>query len=91
MPSATSAATLRREVRTFLQEQLPDGVRGPDSFEEGMEREEAMRAWRRRVAAKGWVAPHWPTQYGGAECTERLVTFTQTAAALPQRGLSNIA
>ena len=64
-------ATWRQEVRTFLLEQLPDAVRGPDYFEEGMDRDEAMREWRRRVATKGWIAPHWPEQYGGADMSAK--------------------
>jgi alkylation response protein AidB-like acyl-CoA dehydrogenase len=27
----------------------------------------AIKQWRERVAAKGWVAPSWPKKYGGAE------------------------
>jgi acyl-CoA dehydrogenase len=27
---------------------------------------EAQRVWLQRMAAKGWTAPHWPREYGGA-------------------------
>jgi alkylation response protein AidB-like acyl-CoA dehydrogenase len=27
----------------------------------------AVKAWRDKVAAKGWIAPAWPTKYGGAD------------------------
>ncbi|MGD9892757.1 MAG: acyl-CoA dehydrogenase family protein [Dehalococcoidia bacterium] len=64
-------ATWRQEVRTFLQEQLPDAVRGPMYGEEDGDRDEAMREWRQRVATKGWIAPHWPTQYGGADMSAK--------------------
>jgi alkylation response protein AidB-like acyl-CoA dehydrogenase len=26
----------------------------------------AMNVWRKRVAGKGWIAPAWPVEYGGA-------------------------
>jgi alkylation response protein AidB-like acyl-CoA dehydrogenase len=64
-------AIWRKEVREFLQQQLPDEVRGPQYGEEEADREEAMREWRRRVAVKGWIAPHWPTQYGGADMSAK--------------------
>jgi alkylation response protein AidB-like acyl-CoA dehydrogenase len=64
-------ASWRQEVRTFLQQGLPDAVRGPDYFEEGADRDEGLREWRRRVAAKGWIAPHWPKEYGGADMSAK--------------------
>jgi alkylation response protein AidB-like acyl-CoA dehydrogenase len=64
-------ASWRQEVRTFIQRELPDAARGPQFGEEDDQREEAMREWRRRVAAKGWIAPHWPTEYGGADMSAK--------------------
>ncbi len=64
-------ATWRKEVRDFLQQELPDAVRGPMYGEEDGDRDEAMNVWRRRVATKGWIAPHWPTQYGGADMSAK--------------------
>jgi alkylation response protein AidB-like acyl-CoA dehydrogenase len=64
-------ATWRQEVRDFLQQELPDAVRGPMYGEEDVDREEAMREWRQRVATKGWIAPHWPQQYGGADMSAK--------------------
>jgi len=29
----------------------------------------ALREWRRKLAARGWVAPAWPKEYGGAGMT----------------------
>jgi alkylation response protein AidB-like acyl-CoA dehydrogenase len=64
-------ATWRQEVRTFLQQELPDAVRGPMYGEEDVDRDEALREWRQRVAAKGWIAPHWPKEYGGADMSAK--------------------
>ncbi len=32
-------------------------------------RAEAARRWAQALAERGWVAPHWPTEYGGAGLT----------------------
>jgi len=61
-------ATWRQEVRSFLHEQLPDELKGGFDYEDGLfGRMQAMKTWRQRVADKGWIAPHWPKQYGGAD------------------------
>ena len=60
----------REEVRTFLEEKLPDRIRDgarrtPGVFVEpdiGME-------WHRILFEKGWVAPHWPKEDGGTGWT----------------------
>jgi alkylation response protein AidB-like acyl-CoA dehydrogenase len=60
----------REEVRDFLKHNLPDRLREgarrtPGVFVEpdiGME-------WHRILAEKGWVAPHWPKEYGGTGWT----------------------
>src|SRR5437868_1434363 len=54
---------LRREVRGFLKDSLPDGT-GPvrPSGQDGWDRQLAFLA---KLAGKGWVAPAWPKPYGG--------------------------
>jgi len=60
----------REEVRDFLKHNLPDRLRDgarrtPGVFVEpdiGME-------WHRILHEKGWVAPHWPKEYGGTGWT----------------------
>jgi alkylation response protein AidB-like acyl-CoA dehydrogenase len=63
-------AAWRQEVRSFLQQELPAGLRQGERDLDGegglFGRGELMAEWRRRVAAKGWIAPHWPREYGGA-------------------------
>jgi len=56
----------RTEVRDFLTHEYTAG-RGEDGSVEGglFDRGDWMKAWRTRVAAKGWVAPAWPKSYGG--------------------------
>ncbi len=37
-----------------------------DRCSEDPQRREAALAWAEALAERGWVAPHWPKQYGGA-------------------------
>lgn len=59
--------TWRAEVRTFLKEQLPQSVTGMSRWEEE-EKESSpdMESWRSALAQRGWIAPAWPAEYGGA-------------------------
>ncbi len=72
-------ATFRKEVATFIETRLPDDYRGSEEGGEGFSggwqsdrksddadaRGDAM-AWADALAEKGWIAPHWPKEYGGA-------------------------
>ncbi len=64
-------AAFRKEVRTFLQNELTDDVRGDGDPEAMYMRGTTpeLTRWRHKVAKKGWVAPAWPKQYGGAGLT----------------------
>jgi alkylation response protein AidB-like acyl-CoA dehydrogenase len=60
---------LRTEVRSFLQSALPPlegrfhpDVPGGSDFREALE-------FNQKLAARGWIAPAWPTQYGGLNAT----------------------
>ena len=54
----------RKEVHDFVEKECPKEIRGGgvNFFEEAGN----LMAWRKKVAAKGWVAPAWPKEYGGA-------------------------
>src|SRR5687767_13244809 len=60
----------RQEVRSFIQAEAP-AIFGKDGEEEVENalfgRLGAVKAWRDKVAERGWVAPAWPKAYGGAE------------------------
>ncbi|MGD9895044.1 MAG: acyl-CoA dehydrogenase family protein, partial [Dehalococcoidia bacterium] len=67
----------RAEVRAFIAEQLPSSF-GARATEWGMFNTsrganavppEDARAWRKRLAERGWIAPAWPKEYGGAGMT----------------------
>ncbi len=65
-----SAAELafRDEVRAWLRDNLPDDLRDKVAEYAHLTREELLR-WHRILAAKGWIAPSWPTEWGGTGWT----------------------
>jgi|FLYL01.1.fsa_nt_gi alkylation response protein AidB-like acyl-CoA dehydrogenase len=54
----------RAEVREFLRKELPPDW-DYDPFELHEENWDFARQFTKRLAAKGWVAPAWPVEYGG--------------------------
>src|SRR3972149_2265402 len=56
--------SFRQEVRTFLRAEIPADW-DYDPFELHDETWEFARGFTRKLAAKGWVAPAWPVEYGG--------------------------
>ncbi len=73
----------RQEVLAFIAEgrpQLPPRL-GPQ--EEANRSKADYLVWHRLLAAKGWAAPSWPKEYGGAEwsVTRRHIFTTETARA----------
>jgi alkylation response protein AidB-like acyl-CoA dehydrogenase len=59
--------TWRQEVREFLKENRPEWA-GADSAPFRMEGNlrERLKDWREKLSKKGWIAPAWPKEYGGA-------------------------
>src|SRR4051812_9986106 len=54
----------RGEVRAFLADKLP--VRLSEKVRGGKILEKAdMQEWHATLNARGWLANHWPEQYGG--------------------------
>ena len=64
-------AAWRKEVRTFIQNEAPAALKTASDDGEGslFGRMGAIKEWREKVAAKGWIAPSWPKKYGGADMT----------------------
>ncbi|HXK32415.1 MAG TPA: acyl-CoA dehydrogenase family protein [Dehalococcoidia bacterium] len=71
-------AAWRKEVRDFLEKEYPPelrglggGRRGGNDEGEGLFRDRSkegdpIKRWRSALASRGWVAPAWPKEYGGA-------------------------
>jgi alkylation response protein AidB-like acyl-CoA dehydrogenase len=61
-------AAFRDEVRTWLDDNLPDELRDKVVNYKELSKGDLLR-WHRILAKKGWVAPDWPTEWGGTEWT----------------------
>src|SRR5258708_5657790 len=55
---------LRAELRAFLRETLGPSSNDGESYI-GTENFEFQRQFNMKLAARGWIAPAWPEQYGG--------------------------
>jgi alkylation response protein AidB-like acyl-CoA dehydrogenase len=64
----TADAAFREEVRSFIAKELPADFRAADDavLGVGIGEDERERGWLRTLAKRGWVAPAWPKEYGGA-------------------------
>jgi len=73
-------AAFREEVRSFIATRLPEAYRSLDpggnimSWYRHRKSEDASlrgaaEEWAAALSERGWVAPHWPKEYGGAGLT----------------------
>jgi pimeloyl-CoA dehydrogenase len=72
----------RDEVRAFLRERLPPELR--ERVRQGLRpsREQIVQ-WQRTLHERGWAAPHWPREFGGADLgqTERVILVDELQRA----------
>ena len=54
----------RAEVSGWLANNLPADLRDKVARYEHLSRDDLLR-WHRILAAKGWIAPSWPQEWGG--------------------------
>ncbi|GAB4330832.1 MAG: acyl-CoA dehydrogenase family protein [Dehalococcoidia bacterium] len=62
-------AAWRNEVRTFIEKERPtryDADAPPEQQQRQLRGEAWMKEWRDKLANRGWIAPAWPKEYGGA-------------------------
>jgi alkylation response protein AidB-like acyl-CoA dehydrogenase len=58
------------EVRGFIAAQYDAELRAKNAqSKNGYLDKDSMLKWQRALYAKGWAAPHWPVEYGGAGFT----------------------
>ncbi len=66
-------SAFRSEVRDFIAKECPPELRNPPRAAgygfDVSDRPDAMEAWRKKLASRGWVAPAWPKEYGGGGMT----------------------
>ena len=65
-----SLEEFRQEVRTWLDENCPPGMRAPQDGVEmpgygSPEANQQAQQWKEKMANKGWSCPTWPSEYGG--------------------------
>ena len=73
-------------VREWVADNLPEPLVGVSIDMYGVASEdpavlEAFEQWRARLAAQGWGAPTWPTEYGGAGLTDAQAKVISRAIA----------
>jgi alkylation response protein AidB-like acyl-CoA dehydrogenase len=89
---APAEAEFRMEARTWLEANLPVALRGRATRPPPAE----LMPWYRALSRKGWIAPHWPKQYGGMGATlnEQIIMTEELARIgapqLPAQGLNHI-
>lgn len=74
MTFSSAHVAFREEVRAFIEASLPGDLARIASVDGHFELKDVMR-WHRILAAKGWVAPFWPQEYGGPgwDATQRFI------------------
>jgi alkylation response protein AidB-like acyl-CoA dehydrogenase len=75
----------RKEVRAWLERNLPDELRGRAFASSRANREEVerLRRWQRTMHAAGYVGMDWPREFGGrgAPITEMVILYQEMARA----------
>jgi alkylation response protein AidB-like acyl-CoA dehydrogenase len=63
------ADSFRKEIRTWLEENLPSGWFEPGFSMTKEERQEFNETWTAKLFAGGWICAGWPVEYGGKGLT----------------------
>ena len=89
-------AAFRKDVAGFIRERLPQRIAEiprhsvsiytwyEDLHNDDAEVQTAAREWADALSERGWVAPHWPSEYGGAGLTamEQFIFNEEMAKAM---------
>ena len=72
--------SFRKEVSAWLAQNFPKSLAGKATelnLGKNIQGEHAQDAdnWRKRLAEKGWGAPTWPKEYGGAALNHKQVSL----------------
>ena len=75
----------RKEVRGWLEANLPEDLRGKAFAASRADVDEVrrLRAWQKRMAEAGYVGMDWPREFGGrgAPITEMVILYQEMARA----------
>ena len=91
-PESAAEAAFRQEVRTWYERELPIELRDltfrpPPA---------AIMPWYKKLAQRGWIAPHWLREYGGMDASpvEQVILLEEAARIgapdYPSQGLNQI-
>jgi alkylation response protein AidB-like acyl-CoA dehydrogenase len=71
----------RQEVRSFIEHNFTPEMR--DAMGDDVRSKDSYLAWHKALYKQGWVAPHWPKQYGGTgwNVTQRYIFNEESARA----------
>jgi alkylation response protein AidB-like acyl-CoA dehydrogenase len=77
------AESFRKEIRTWLEENLPSGWFEPGFTLTKDERQHFNETWTAKLFAGGWICAGWPVEYGGKGLTlmEQVVLNEEFAKA----------
>ncbi|MEQ9640597.1 MAG: acyl-CoA dehydrogenase family protein [Alphaproteobacteria bacterium] len=72
----------QQEVRDWLRANLPADIKAKVDEGRGPSRDDLVR-WQKMLHEKGWIAPAWPTEYGGTgwDVVRRYIFAEEMAAA----------
>lgn len=78
----TKHEQFRAEVRAWIDTAMPDDIRAKAEVDAPFEHEEVM-VWHKLLNEQGWLAPHWPAEYGGPDLdpTARFILSEELALA----------
>jgi alkylation response protein AidB-like acyl-CoA dehydrogenase len=75
----------RKEVRQWLEQNLPDSLRGRGFAASRADQEEVaqLRVWQRRMYEAGYVGMDWPREFGGrgAPLVDQIILYQEMARA----------
>jgi len=89
---STAEAAFRQEARAFIEANLPMSLRGHSVRPPPAE----LMPWYRKLSERGWIAPHWPKEYGGmgASLGEQIILAEELARVaaphLPVQGINHL-
>jgi alkylation response protein AidB-like acyl-CoA dehydrogenase len=71
---STAQIAFRAQVKEWIESAMPPTIKAIAAVDGSFHREE-MTEWHKILYRKGWVAPHWPKEYGGPglDVTERFI------------------
>ncbi len=74
--------TFRSEVEAFLDESLTEALSAAGRETTGLKSaRDACEAWRDSLLARGWLAPSWPVEHGGAGWSTAQRLYFENACA----------